>query len=180
MNRYAYILVIVAGLISAFSSCKKKEQTDDIIVDKVIEKPQEGPENMPESEQSGSVTWISGGEYSYTISRKADNALPIVTNHDKQYHDNSITLTVNRADGSQFFQKTFSKTNFAPVLPKQFKDNGVLLGMNLDKVDGNNLLFVVSVGSPDQNYEEFYCVQMTLTNLGATSASEYHGQAVEE
>ena len=167
MLRFALILLIS---VVAFSSCKKKEQTDDIIVEKVIEKPQEGPESMGNDEQSGSITWIKGAEYSYTIKRVSDSESPLVTNHEKEYRDNSITLVVRRADGSVFFEKTFSKANFAPVLPKDFKENGVLLGMNFDKAEGNNLSFVVSVGSPDETNEEFYYVRMLLDNLGSTRA----------
>lgn len=164
-------LVLIAFLsLIVVVSCKKKEQTEDIIIEKVIEKPQEGPESMANDEQSGSVAWIKGAEYSYTITRTSDGELPLVTNHDKEYRDNNIKLVVRRNDGSVFFEKKFTKDNFAPVLPKEFKENGVLLGMNFDKADGNNLLFVVSVGSPDETNEEFYYVRMLLSNLGATSA----------
>ncbi|MBR4275877.1 MAG: DUF4738 domain-containing protein [Prevotella sp.] len=171
---YRIALILFLSLVVTVS-CKKKEQTDDIIIEKVVEKPQDGPESMASSEQSGSVTWIKGAEYSYTIKRYADSNLSQVTNHDTKYCDNSVTLTVNRADGSVFFEKTFSKSNFAPVLPKDFIEHGVLLGMNFDKVDGNDLLFVVSVGSPDETNEEFYYVQMRLSNMGATSAERING-----
>jgi hypothetical protein len=80
---------------------------------------------------------------------------------------------VKRADGSVFFEKTFTKENFAPVLPKEFKENGVLLGINFEKREGNELLFVVSVGSPDETNEEFYYARMSLSNLGATKAMKY-------
>ena len=73
---------------------------------------------MANDEQSGSVAWIKGAEYSYTITRTSDGELPLVTNHDKEYRDNSIKLVVRRNDGSVFFEKKFTKDNFAPVLPK--------------------------------------------------------------
>lgn len=165
--------IIIASLaLVCIVSCKKKEQAEDIIVEKVIEKPQSGPESMSEDTQTGSVTWISNSEYSYTITRKADKELPTVKNHDKVYYDNSIDVVINRADGSQFFEKKFSKTNFAPALPKEFKENGVLLGISFEKAEGNYLLFVVSVGSPDETNEEFYYARLKLSNLGVTSAEK--------
>ena len=165
------IIIALLALV-CIVSCKKKEQEEDIIVEKVIEKPQEGPENMPEDKQTGSVSWISNSEYSYAITRKADKELPIVKNHDKEYYDNSVDVVITRADGSKFFEKKFSKTNFAPALPKEFKENGVLLGISFEKAEGNYLMFVVSVGSPDETNEEFYYARLKISNLAVTSAEK--------
>jgi hypothetical protein len=165
------IIIALLALV-CIVSCKKKEQEEDIIVEKVIEKPQEGPESMSDDRQTGSVTWISGAEYSYAITRSADKELPIVKNHDKEYYDNSIDVVITRADGSKFFEKKFSKTNFAPALPKEFKENGVLLGISFEKAEGNYLMFVVSVGSPDETNEEFYYARLKISNLAVTSAEK--------
>ena len=165
------IIIAIFALICVIS-CKEKEKPDDIIVEKVVEKPQEGPASMPEDKQTGSVSWISNSEYSYTITRKADTQLPIVTNHGTEYYDNSIDVTITRADGSKFFEKKFSKTNFAPALPKEFKENGVLLGINFEKAEGNYLMFIVSVGSPDETNEEFYYARLKISNLAVTSAEK--------
>lgn len=167
-----YALIVIMALL-AVVSCKKNDRQEDIIVEKVIEKPQDGPESMSDDEQTGSVKWISGAQYTCVIRREADKELPVVTNHGVRYYDNTVRLTVKRADGSVFFEKSFTKENFAPVLPQESKDNGVLLGINFDKVDGNNLIFVVSVGSPDETNEEFYYARMSLSNLGATKAMKY-------
>ena len=165
------IIIALLALV-CIVSCKKKEQEEDIIVEKVIEKPQEGPESMPEDKQTGSVSWISSSEYSYAITRKADKELPIVKNHDKEYYDNSVDVVITRADGSKFFEKKFSKTNFAPALPKEFKENGVLLGISFEKAEGNYLMFVVSVGSPDETNEEFYYARLKISNMAVTSAEK--------
>lgn len=164
----------------ALSSCKDKNKTDDIIVDKIVAKPQTGAESMASSEQNGSVKWIDGHQYAYTITCHADDSLAVVENHGKKYHGNRITLVVSRPDGSEFFRKSFTKSNFEPMLPEQFKNNGVLLGMKLDKAEGNILNFVVSVGSPDENLEEFYLVKMTLDNFGHTAADHYQAPVEEE
>lgn len=185
MIRKALSLVIIALTGFSLVACKSEKKSEDIIVDKIIEKPQEGPQHMGNDERSGSVTWIGGAQYSYTITRRAVDSLGVVKNNGKQYYNNSIHLTVSRANGTVFFQKTFTKANFAPAMPKQFQDTGVLLGMNLElpkdgKVTGNQLRFVVSVGSPDESNEEFVYVLMTLDNYGATSAQPYKIQETPE
>lgn len=165
------IIITIFALVCIFS-CKEKEKAEDIIVEKVVEKPQEGPASMPEDKQTGSVSWVFNSEYSYTITRKADKNLPTVTNHGIEYYDNSIDVVITRADGSKFFEKSFTTKNFAPALPKEFKENGVLLGINFEKVEGNYLMFIVSVGSPDETNEEFYYARLKISNMAVTSAEK--------
>lgn len=169
-------------LVSAFLlvACGGKQKQEDIIVEKVIEAPATGAVTMPDDEQNGTVKWVNGLDYSYSIVRSVDSTLVKVTNHDEEYYDNKIDLLVQRPDGTTFFEKTFTKKNFEPVLPNDFMKNGVLLGMHLEKAEGNEMRFIVSVGSPDDNNEEFYLVVMTLDNLGHTSAKEYKVQDAEE
>ena len=185
MNKFSYIsakaLSLAAGVMMMASlslvSCKSEKKTDDIIVDKIVEKPQTGPQRMSNDETNGSVTWISGAEYSYTILRQASDSLDVIENHEKKYYDNTVKLVVRRADGTVFFQKKFSKTNFSNVLPENVSKSGVLLGMKFVEAVGNELHFVVGVGSPDETYEEFYYVQMTLDNFGGTRAEEFKEKA---
>lgn len=175
-NSIFYITLIAIMAATVLASCKgKKDNGDDIIVEKVVKKPQTAPESMERDERNGSVKWISGAQYTYNIVRRTNDSLAIVENHGRKYHGNEIELKVFRTDGSVFFKKTFTKANFAPALPEQFKDNGVLLGMNFEKAEGNDLRFIVSVGSPDDSNEEFYYVIMKLSNYGATSLDKYAG-----
>ena len=161
-------------LLLTLVSCKKEKQTDDIIVDRVVEKKQNAPQAMEDYNIKNDVKWINGATYHYDISRHA-NSNSVVENHDTKYYDNSVTLTVTRTDGTTFFQKTFGKENFAPVLTQEFKDNGVLLGINFDHIEGNVMYFTVCVGSPDETNEEFYYVYMTLDNFGTSKALPYTG-----
>lgn len=180
MNKFLSLLLIVMAVF-ALGACKKDNKaTEDIIVDKIVEKPQNTPQRMNKDERNGSVKWIANAQYTYNITREACDSLTMVENHGVKYHDNTIHLTVYRSDGTVFFKKSFTKANFMPVLPKQFKEHGVLLGMNLEKADGNNLRFIVSVGSPDDSNEEFYYVVMKLNNFGGTSAEKCEGMTEEE
>lgn len=166
--------LLIACALMAFASCKKKVQDDNIIVDKVVTKKIVATQRMEDSDQSGTFQWIKGAEYRYNIQRTASDSLAHVVNHDIPYTDNSITLTVKRSDGSVFFTKTFTKENFSPVLPRQFMESGVLLSMNFNKVVGNEAFFVISVGSPDENNEEFCYAQLVLDNYGNTRAETYN------
>ena len=169
--RNLFPAVVVCLLLSG---CGGKKQSEEIIVERdAIEEHHPGVLGMQASTQNGKVEWISDAEYSYSIVRNQDKSLPKVINHDQDYYDNSITLVVKRNDGSVFFDRKFTKKDFESVLPKIFRDNGVLLGMNLEEVDGNNLRFVVSVGSPDENNEEFYLIMLTVNNQGQTKTETY-------
>ena len=99
--------------------------------------------------------------------------MPKVKNHDFTYNDNTVQLTIRRSDGSVFYDRTFSKKDFQSILPTQFKENGVLLGMNFEEASGNVLKFVVSVGSPDDSYDEYFHILMTVNNFGSISTSVY-------
>lgn len=163
------------------SACGGKKQSDEIIVERdAVEEHHPGVLGMPTNPQEGKIEWIGDAEYSYSIVRSQDKSLPQVTNHDQDYYDNSISLVVKRSDGSVFFERKYTKKDFESVLPKMFRENGVLLGMNLEKVDGNNLRFVVSVGSPDENNEEFYLIMLTINNQGHTSTETYQVPEEEE
>ena len=172
--RTSLCLTLCAMLMTVvMASCKEKKEPEEIIIEKVVDKPQPEEQEMSDEKLDGGFEWIGGASYTYTILRKPSSALRKVKNHDVTYTDNEITLVVKRADGTVFFEKKFTKANFAPALPKQFNDNGVLLGMNFEKAAGNNLNFVVSVGSPDDSYDEFFYVFMTLDNYGNTKATVY-------
>lgn len=178
MNRFLS-LFFIATISICFLSCKSEKKTDDIIVDKVIDKPQDTPVRMGQDNRSGSATWVGGAEYSFNITRSSSDSLAIIENNGVKYHDNAITLVVSRANGTVFFKKTFTKANFSPVMPKSFKDTGVLLGMNLLKAEGDYMYFVVTIGSPDENNDEFFHALMTLDRFGSTKAETYKPEIKE-
>ncbi len=169
--RISFSLIVACMLIVG---CGGKKQGDEIIVERdVVEAHKSEVIGMPENKQSDQVKWVSATPYTYTITRTKDETLPKVTNHDQEYYDNSINLVIERSDSTVYFQKKFTKKDFDSVLPKAFRENGVLLGMNMVKADGNSLQFVVSVGSPDENNEEFYLLRMKLDNFGKTKIETY-------
>lgn len=172
-GKQSVCFLLFVFMLTVVCSCKEKKEPEEIVVDKVIDKPRTDTEVMQDETMTGEVTWIGGGNYSYSISRTSDESLPKVTNHDIPYYDNSIQLVVKRADGSVFFDKSFTKQSFGETLPEQFRKDGVLLGMNFEEVSGNVLKFVVSIGSPDDSYDEYYHILVTVNNYGSTSYGVY-------
>ena len=45
-----------------------------------------------------------------------------------KYFDNKITVRILRKDGTEFFYRTFLKTDFTGYLDKNTQQNGALLG----------------------------------------------------
>ena len=64
-----YSMALTMGAM-AFSSCKEKKQDEDIIVEKVIEKPNDSATAMSSDTKSGEAKWINDNNYTYIIERK--------------------------------------------------------------------------------------------------------------
>ena len=175
----SFTLIVLCLLLLA--SCGGNKRSDEIIVERdQVEEHRPGVIGMAANTQSDNVNWISGSKYTYIITRTKDTSLPKVKNHDQDYYDNTINLVIKRDDGSICFEKKFTKKNFESVVPKSFYESGVLLGMNFYKAEGNYLKFVTSIGSPDENNEEFYLVSLTVDNLGSTKCEAYQAPKEED
>lgn len=162
----------------AMASCKQKKEDNIIIAHKpVIVHKHNQTLRTGDGTQQKVVRWI-GADYTVTVTTKADPSLPTATDGISKYYDNRITLTINRADGTQFYQRTFSKADFKPYVDDDYYRKGALLAIVFDKADGNNLKFAASVGSPDKASDEFTALELTVTNLGATSIAKT--EALEE
>ena len=174
----SFTLIVLCLLL--FTSCGGSKRSDEIIVERdQVEEHRPGVIGMAANTQSDSVDWVSDSKYTYIITRAKDTSLPKVKNHDQDYYDNVINLVIKRGDGSVYFEKTFNKKNFESVVPKSFYESGVLLGMNFYKAEGNYLKFVTSIGSPDENNEEFYLILLTVDNVGNTKCEAYQAPKEE-
>lgn len=153
----------------ALASCKDKPQTTDIIVKKPAAKAaRRGVQKMGDYQQARSIQWL-GGEYGILVERKADTSLPQATDEQgNRYYDNRITLTIRRPDGTVFFQRTFSKADFAGYAGDAVAD-GALLGIVFDRTAGGSLRFAASVGSPDKMSDEYVPMVLTITRGGSVS-----------
>ncbi len=166
MKRYLLILLAAAAMVTA---CQEKKQSTVIIAPKPEAPKPSGPVEMQDMNAQNDVEWI-GKTYKVVVSRKVDRELPMVeVEQGKKAYDNRINLRILRPDGSEFFNRDFTKQAFASCLDEPTKKNGVLLGIVLDRADGDNLIFAASVGSPDVLSDEFIPMVLTVTRMGDVS-----------
>lgn len=161
-------------------SCKQKQENNDIIVEKVVDKPQSGAIATPEKKSSGTVKWVNSADYGYSISISSDSDLPEVMIGEEKYKDNSVHLVVTRSDGSDFYSGTFTKNSFTGLLPNQVKQHGILIGFSFDHADESKLYFVASIGSPDESSEVFTLVQLILDKMGTTTVATYTPEEIPQ
>jgi hypothetical protein len=81
---------------------------------------------------------------------------------EQRYYDNQVTLAITRADGTEFYRKTFTKSDFESYLTADYQKNGALLGVVFERVDQDRLNFAVSVGSPDKVSDDYIPLLMKL------------------
>ncbi len=156
--------------IAAFVACTSKPKSNDIIAKKPVKAAPKPTQNMGDYNQNRSVEWL-GSTYSINIERKADTSLPLTVDESgNKYYDNRITLTILRSDGTEFFKRTFAKTNFAEYVGDEYK-NGAMLGIVFDHVDGDNIFFAASVGSPDKMSDNYVPLVVKISRVGGVSVS---------
>jgi len=166
MKRYLFILMAAATILTA---CQEKKQSTVIIAPKPEAPKPSGPVVMQDMNAQNDVEWI-GKTYKVVVSRKVDRELPMVeVEPGKKAYDNRINLRILRPDGTEFFNRDFTKSAFAGCLDETTKDSGVLLGIVLDRAEGDDLIFAASVGSPDVLSDEFIPMVLTVTRMGEVS-----------
>ena len=163
---------IVALSVMCISSCKKKADSTIIITEKqpIIIKDAK-PKKMGDYKQSRAVEWI-GNRYTIETQLAAVDSLPLAADGATKYYDNRITLRIVRADGTDFFKKTFTKTYFKEYVDDIYYKDGAMLGIVFDKVEGNTLVFAASVGNPDKSSDEYVPLVLKIDNFGNVSVSK--------
>ena len=166
MIRSIYRICIALGIIAGVCfSCKEEKKSTQIIVRKKVEEKVSAVQKMGDYQQNREVEWL---EKTYTVSVdfKADPELPLVKDGKQRYYDNRIRLRILRPDGSEFLNREFTKADFLPYLDNTYGKEGALLGIVLDRAEGDNLLFAASVGSPDKSSDEYLPLVMKISRMG--------------
>ena len=159
----------LALILLAVTACQEKKQSTVIIAPKPEAPKASGPVEMQDMNAQNEVEWI-GKTYKVVVSRKVDRELPMVeVEPGKKAYDNRINLRILRPDGTEFFNRDFTKSAFAGCLDETTKDSGVLLGIVLDRAEGDDLIFAASVGSPDVLSDEFIPMVLTVSRMGDVS-----------
>ena len=165
-------VLLLAGTIAMLGmwSCKEKPQTDDIITKRAPEAPApKGTQRMSDFTYEKTIEWMNGN-YTITIHRYSDDTLPQTQDEQgRKYYDNKIGLKITRAEGSEFLNRVFTKTDFSDFINNSYGRNGALLGLAYDRVDGSNLVFGASVGSPDSMSDEYIPMQVIVSASGSVS-----------
>ena len=168
MNYKSVLALAFVGLIT--TSCGKKKQHDDIIVQETEVPQPQAPIRMQDYKDVKDVQWL-GKQYQVEVSRTACDSLAMVKDETgQQFVDNRIVLRVIRQDGSVFCTKTFTKSAFSACLNDDYRKTGILEGFVFDKAEGNHLFFAASVCHPQT--DEYIPMVVTLSNFAEVGISK--------
>lgn len=160
---------LAAIFMGGLTSCSEKKKSDVIIAPKPEAPKPKKTQKMSEYEQTREVEWL-GSKYKVSVKREADTSLPLAVGDDKtKYYDNKITVRILRKDGTEFFNHTFTKSEFSEYLDANTKEDGALLGLVFVKSDANSLSFAASVGSPDVTSDEYVPLVVNISRMGEIS-----------
>ena len=96
------------ALFLALISCGKKKESNIIIVRKPEAAKPVVTQKMGDYARSQVVQWL-GAPYKISVKFSADPSLPTVMDGEQRYYDNQVTLVITRADGTEFYRKTFTQ-----------------------------------------------------------------------
>ena len=168
MNYKSVLALTFVGLLA--TSCGKKKQHDDIIVQETEAPQPQAPIRMQDYKDVKDVQWL-GKQYQIEVSRTACDSLAMVKDESgQQFVDNRIVLKVIRQDGSVFCTKTFTKSAFSACLNDDYRKTGILEGFVFDKAEGNHLFFAASVCHPQT--DEYIPMVVTLSNFAEVGISK--------
>ena len=169
-----FTLVFLGVLCMCVTSCKEKKESRDIIT-KIApkQKTSSEPKKMSTSPIPPKVIDWAGAKYTIDIKRESTAELPIVEDANGQkYYDNKVTLRITRADGSVFFERAFTRESFKDYTNFSYARKWGLTGFNFDTIEGNNLLFAIAIGSPDEMADdEFIPITLHIDRNGSTSVT---------
>ena len=168
MNYKSVLALAFVGLIT--TSCGKKKQHDDIIVQETEVPQPQAPIRMQDYKDVKDVQWL-GKQYQVEVTRTASDSLAMVKDETgQQFVDNRIVLRVIRQDGTVFCTKTFTKSAFSACLNDDYRKTGILEGFVFDKAEGNQLFFAASVCHPQT--DEYIPMVVTLSNFAEVGISK--------
>lgn len=163
------VRLLLGVTLVVLSGCSEKKSNKEIIAHKPQKAAEKPVQKIGDYEQSRSVSWL-GAQYNIEMKRMADSSLTVIDDgNGTKYYDNKIVLHISRADGSSFFEHTFTKTDFQSYVDANYSQRFALLGVVFDKVEGNTLRFAASVGSPDQMSDEYVPLVLKISKTGAIS-----------
>ena len=160
-------MALTAVLLVALSGCGNKKKSEDIITKPVAKAKISAPERMQVYDDARDVSWI-GRKYHVAIHRQPSDSTEVVKDETGQsYIDNVISVAVTREDGSMFFSRAFTKSDFREQLDADYEKTGVFEGLVFDKAEGDYLIFAASVSHP--HTDEYIPLVVSLSRMGVVS-----------
>ena len=166
--KYSLLLMTFSAATLSLMGCGGKKENADIITRKPTVARVQKTKTMGDYRQSRKVEWL-GATYTVETDFRADRSVPQIADGVQKYYDNRVTVRILRADGSEFFNRTFSKTDFSSYLDNEVGKKGALLGVVFDRAEGGYLYFAASVGSPDKSSDEYVPLVVRLSRFGEVS-----------
>uniref|UniRef100_A0AB33J4P7 DUF4738 domain-containing protein n=2 Tax=unclassified Prevotella TaxID=2638335 RepID=A0AB33J4P7_9BACT len=165
--------IISCTLIGGLTGCGKSKKSQDIITHKPkVQVVNKKPQKIGDYQQTRDVEWL-GATYKVLVVRQANQSLQQVDDgNGNRYYDNQITVKIIRKDGSEFFNRAFTKADFESYVDDIYKKNSALLGIVLDEAQGDKLRFAASVGSPDRMSDEYVPLVLVISRTGGVSISK--------
>ncbi len=173
------IIYSLALLLVGTTSCKDKPQSNIIIAHKpIVVTTQHKPRVIGDVVRNSNINWV-GGKYTVRVTVKCDTSLPLATDGETRYYDNRVNINIIRSDGSSFFNHTFTKSDFKNYVDTNYYKNGALIGIILEKAEGENLKFAASIGNPDRSIDDFASIDITVSHLGGISIAKSNNEESE-
>lgn len=153
-------------------ACSEKKASTDIITHKETQKAPTEPVKMQNYDRAETVEWLDK-QYKVNISRRPESDSSVIADDSgSKYHNNRITVRITRPNGTEFFDKTFTKADFATVVSADYRQKSTLLGIVVDHAEGDNLYLAASVGSPDALSDEYLPLIITISRTGGISVAK--------
>ena len=170
MKKYLIYLLAMVAVPMVLASCKKEKKESTVIITKKPEPPKpKATQKTGDYEQTIDFEWV-GSTYKVTVERKADESMPVIDDGTgTKYFDNKISVIITRKDGSEFFNRTFTKDDFRAYVDASYLANSALLGVVFDKAEGDYVIFAASVGSPDNLSDEYVPMVLKISRTGNVS-----------
>ena len=185
MKKDLLFFVVTIVVVGVCYSCKEKKESTDIIIKKhevtaQADSVRKSPTKMEESTSTTAVDWL-GKSYTVDVHRMVDESLPVIDDGTGvKYYDNSVRVRIVRGDGSEFFNRVFTKKDFSSYVDKSFLDASVLQAIVCIKAEGDGVVFSVSIGSPDVMSDEFVPLSMTVSKMGAVIIAKVNSQTGDD
>lgn len=132
-------------------SCQtgKKDGTNqaDVVMTEMGDIKENGLNKMQNSRAEVQIK-MNGKDYLSVVTRTPDESLSKITNDmGDVYVDNKVVLTIT-TNGKTFFNKTFTKNDFASIVESSFLNKAILEGVVYNRTDAKGILYAASVCYP--------------------------------